>query len=83
MDKPKLELVKPVKNEEIAHVCSGCRNTIKKGEQIMTIFPIVVTPAGNKVAQIMVCHHCGVLTYLPDGSVQLPQVEQPKIILPH
>lgn len=83
MDKPKLELVKPVKNDEIAHVCSGCRNTTKKGEQIITIFPIVVTPTGNKVCSLMVCKYCGILTFLPDGSVSLPQIEQPRIILSH
>jgi len=81
MDKKKLELVKPVRNDEIVHTCGACRNTIKKGEQIAVMFPIVVTPQGNKVSQVMVCNHCGVLTALPEGSVALPKIEQPRIIL--
>ncbi len=74
---------KPVKNDEIVHICGGCRNTVKKGEGIITIFPLVLDTKGQaRPHGVMVCQHCGILTYLPEGSVKPPQIEQPKIILP-
>lgn len=76
------EKKQPIKNNEIIHTCGACRHTVKKGEQVAVMFPIVSTPKGNKISQVMVCNHCGVLTALPEGSVQLPQIEQPKIIIP-
>jgi len=77
------EKQKTVKNDEIVHTCGACRQTVKKGEQVAVMFPIVSTPQGNKVAQVMVCNYCGVLSALPEGSVRLPQIEKPKIILTH
>jgi len=73
---------KQVKNDEIVHICGGCRHTIMKGKGVMVIHPLVVNTRGQAVPQsVMVCEKCGVLTYLPEGSVQVPLIEQPKIIL--
>jgi hypothetical protein len=79
----KNEKQEPVKNEEIAFTCGACRKTFKKGEQIITIFPLVATTKVPQPQPVMVCKYCGVLSFLPTGSVQPPQIEQPKIILPN
>lgn len=76
------EKKKPVKNDEIVTVCGACRQTVKKGEQIITIFPLVATSKGAQPQPMIVCKHCGVVSFLPTGSVQPPKIEQPKIIIP-
>jgi hypothetical protein len=74
------EKKEPIRNDEIVHTCGACRKTLNKGEAVACIFPVVVTPTGQKVATFMICKYCGVLTALPDGSVEVPKIEQQKII---